>query len=318
MAYARHWIVGPGAIGRLLALRLAQNGHSVTLMGRRPLPTHQTLMTPQGEALSLEVVTRTTPPPEAPDVLHLTTKAYAAEAAYGAVAAGLPAGTPLVLWQNGFHTQPLLGARHGGPVLCATTTEGAYVAADDRVVHAGHGDTAIGSLDGDHDVLSRAMAHQLNAAGLSAQAVPDIRRRLWHKLAINAAINPLVAHHRIRNGELRDAPFRGEVEAVIDEIATVMQAEGIAPPAGSGLDGWRALVWKVVEATADNRASMLQDVLAGRPTEHAAILGPLCEAARHRGLTTPRLDALLEALASNAPTPEMTPRGGGLTPRGGV
>jgi len=181
-------------------------------------------------------------------------------------------------------------------VLCATTTEGAYVEADDRVVHAGHGDTAIGSLDGRHTVLAESLAGVLSDAGLPTQAVPDIRQRLWQKLAVNAAINPLVARYRIRNGELRDARYRKEVEGIIAEVAEVMQAEGIAPPAGTGLEGWRALVWKVVEATATNRASMLQDVLASRPTEHEAILGPLVSAATCHGLATPQLETLMATM----------------------
>ena len=291
-----HWIIGPGAIGRLLALRLVQHGQRVMLIGRRPLPGHQTLVTPEGEASTLEVTTRTGPPQGSPDMVHLTTKAYAAEAAYAALAGHLPAHTPLVLWQNGFFTQPRLSARHPGPVLCATTTEGAYVEADDRVVHAGHGDTAIGSLDGRHTVLAESLAGLLSDAGLPTQAVPDIRQRLWQKLAVNAAINPLVARYRIRNGELRDARYRKEVEGIIAEVAEVMQAEGIAPPAGTGLEGWRALVWKVVEATATNRASMLQDVLASRPTEHEAILGPLVSAATCHGLATPQLETLLATM----------------------
>ncbi|WP_282040743.1 ketopantoate reductase family protein [Halomonas alimentaria] len=291
-----HWIIGPGAIGRLLALRLVQHGQRVMLIGRRPLPGHQTLITPEGAASTLEVTTRTGPPQGFPDVVHLTTKAYAAEAAYAALAGHLPAHTPLVLWQNGFHSQPRLSARHPGPVLCATTTEGAYVEADDRVVHAGHGDTAIGCLDGGHTVLAESLAGLLSDAGLPTRAVSDIRQRLWQKLAVNAAINPLVARYRIRNGELRDARYRKEVEGIIAEVAEVMQAEGIAPPAGTGLEGWRALVWKVVEATAANRASMLQDVLAGRPTEHEAILGPLVSAATCHGLATPQLEALLATM----------------------
>ncbi|MEQ5801885.1 ketopantoate reductase family protein [Halomonas sp. H10-9-1] len=296
MTRRTHWIVGPGAIGRLLALRLVQHGHGVTLIGRRALPGRQTLVTPEGAAATLEVATRDCPPQDCPEMVHLTTKAYAAEAAYAALAGHLPGHTPLVLWQNGFFTQPRLGACHAGPVLCATTTEGAYVEGDDRVVHAGHGDTAIGCLDGGHAALAESLAALLSEAGLPAAAVPDIRHRLWQKLAVNAAINPLVARYRIRNGELRDAPYRAEVEAVIAEVAGVMQAEGIAPPAGAGLDGWRALVWRVVGATANNRASMLQDVLAGRATEHEAILAPLVSAATRHGLATPRLEALLATM----------------------
>ncbi len=67
-----------------------------------------------------------------------------------------------------------------------------------------------------------------------------------------------------------------------------MAAERIEPPA----IGWSAHVWGVIEATANNRASMLQDVLAGRPTEREAILGPLLEAATRHGLDVPVLTEL--------------------------
>ncbi|SDO65100.1 2-dehydropantoate 2-reductase [Halomonas shengliensis] len=301
MAPAPHWIVGPGAIGRLLALRLASAGHEVVMIGRRPLPDHQTLITPEGDALAVKLPTRVAPPDEAPCVVHLTTKAYAAETAFAGLAARLDAASPLVLWQNGFTAQPRLTDRHPGPVLCATTTEGAFVEDDRRVVHAGHGETALGALDGRHTELAASLAVTLGAAGLPTSAVPDIRRRLWQKLAVNAAINPLVAYHRVRNGELRDPCYRDEVEAVIVEVAAVMAAEGVTPPQGDGLAGWRALIWKVVTATAGNRASMLQDVLADRPTEHEAILGPLLEAATRHGLATPVLAELARRLAETSP-----------------
>ncbi|PXX99445.1 ketopantoate reductase family protein [Halomonas sp. LBP4] len=288
-----HLIVGPGALGRLVGLSLAKAGR-VTLVGRRPLPTEQTLITPAGEALTLSVPTLTLDrlPPLAPDVVHLTTKAYAAEAAHAAIATRLAPGTPLVLWQNGFGCQSRLSERHDGPVLCATTTEGAWLAGDDRVVHAGHGATRLGDLANRHLPLARSLAATLTAAGLATEAEPDIRTRLWQKLAVNAAINPLVARFRIRNGQLRDRPFRPMVEAVIEEVATIMAAEGIAPPEGEGIAGWRTLVWQVVAGTAANRASMLQDVLAGRPTEREAILGPLLTAARRHGIEAPRLAEL--------------------------
>ena len=297
-----HWIVGPGALGRLVGLRLATTGSRVTLVGRRPLPQRQTLITPEGAPLAASLATATlealadAPRRGTPAFVHLTTKAYGAEAAHAALAPLLPVGTPLVLWQNGFGCQPRLTARHDGPVLCATTTEGAFVESDDRVVHAGHGETLIGELssssNGAHGELAHTLAEALSRSGLAARAVEDIRRRLWHKLAVNAAINPLVARFGIRNGELRNPPYRAMVEAVIEEVAAVLAAEGIAPPEGNGTPGWQALVWRVVEGTAGNRASMLQDVLADRPTEHEAILGPLLDAADAHGLSAPQLAAL--------------------------
>ncbi|XKG48688.1 2-dehydropantoate 2-reductase [Halomonas sp.] len=324
-----HWIVGPGALGRMIGLRLATRPAppiAVALIGRRLLPAEQTLVTPQGETLSVRLATATLEslPAAPPAVVHLTTKAYAAEAAHAALAPHLPPGTPLVLWQNGFGCQPSLSQRHDGPVLCATTTAGAYlednledhledtledkVTSDTRVVHAGKGETLIGALEEGYpenaDTLADELATMLTAAGLPARRVSDIRQRLWQKLAVNAAINPLVARFGIRNGQLRDRPFRPMVEEIIVEVAGILAAEGIAPPGleGSGttdsgqkserLAGWQALVWRVVEGTADNRASMLQDVLAKRPTEHEAILGPLLAVARAHDLATPRLAEL--------------------------
>lgn len=305
-----HWIVGPGALGRMIGLRLATRpgpSIAVALIGRRRLPAEQTLVAPGGETLNVRVATATleTLPAKPPGVVHLTTKAYAAEAAHAALTPHLPAGTPLVLWQNGFGCQPRLSQCHDGPVLCATTTEGAWVASDTRVVHAGQGETLIGALDGRHtalaDTLAGKLATALTAAGLPARAVPEIRQRLWQKLAVNAAINPLVARFGIRNGQLRDRPFRPMVESIIAEVADILAAEGIDPPGlegngrtesgrrQEGLEGWQTLVWRVVEGTAGNRASMLQDVLAKRPTEHEAILGPLLAAARAHDLDSPRL-----------------------------
>ena len=301
MPLTRHWIVGPGALGRLIALRLAGSAE-VTLIARRPLPAEQSLITPEHATLvrRVDVAQIEALPSPPPDVVHLTTKAHGAEAAHAALAGRLPAGVPLVLWQNGFDVQPRLSERHAGPVLCATTTEGAHVQDAAQVTHAGHGHTFLGSLAGRHNDLAAALADVLSSAGLPAEAVDDIRVRLWRKLAVNAAINPLVARFGIRNGELREATYRPRVEALLAELAPILAAEGIAPPDGAGIEGWRRLVWQVVEATAANRASMLQDIQAGRLTEHEAILAPLLVAAERQGLAAPGLVDHLTALRARA------------------
>ncbi|WP_069383514.1 ketopantoate reductase family protein [Halomonas caseinilytica] len=291
-----HLIVGPGAMGRLLALHLAER-HRVVLLGRRCLPRYQILTTPEGERRRRCLECLTPASLEELDTadlaaVHLVTKAYAAEAALATLAPHLPNDTPLILWQNGFDVQPRLTRHRRGPTLCATTTEGAYSSGDEVVVHAGRGRTWIGHLDGQYSALAATLASTLTAVGIDTLAVDDIRVRLWHKLAVNAAINPLVARFRIRNGQLRDRAFRPMVDAIIEEVAAIMAAEAIPPP----VQGFPALVWDVVAATADNRASMLQDVLADRPTEHNAILMPLLRAAREKGLDTPHLSALHQQL----------------------
>lgn len=311
-------IVGPGAMGRLLAFHLSSHScshrysHSpsqrpVLLAGRRQLSEHHTLIAPDGEMRQKKLRSCVVSQLNHQDVgkietVHLTTKAYATQTALDSISRGSPngpvsPGTVLVLWQNGFTVQPAITDSWPGPVLCASTTEGAYINDKETthcVVHAGHGHTVIGDLNNQHSELAGRVAQRLDAAGMSAEPVADIRVRLWHKLAVNAAINPLVARYRIRNGQLRDRPFRPMVMALIDEIQAIAQAESIAPPPA----GWAELVWTVITATANNRASMLQDVLANRPTEHAAILGPLCNAAQRHTIEAPQLNALHKWLSS--------------------
>ncbi|RUR32498.1 ketopantoate reductase family protein [Vreelandella andesensis] len=301
-----HWILGPGAIGRLLAHSMAPF-IEVVVIGRRALPTRQVLTTPKGESHSqnlnmLTAAQLTADAPAPPGFVHITTKAMAAEAALESIVDVIPPTTPLVLWLNGFYAQPRLTQLWPGPVLCATTTQGAYLTGDDSVVHAGRGPTFIGDLGNQHAGLAESLAALLSEAGLTATAVSDIRQRLWQKLAVNAAINPIVALNGVRNGKLRDKAYAGRVIAVVNEVAAILQQEGVAAPnGGEGESAWLALVWQVVENTANNKASMLQDVEAKRPTEREAILGPLIESAVRHGLrceVLKRLDgelALLEA-----------------------
>ena len=298
-----HWILGPGAIGRLLAHSLTPLA-AVTLIGRRSLPGQQTLTTPEGETRvqllnMLAVADLESDAHEPPAFVHITTKAMGAEAALESIASVIPPSTPLVLWQNGFLAQPRITQAWPGPVMCATTTEGAYLTGDNGVVHAGRGATFVGDLHHQHGAVSQALAETLSQAGLATTAVGDIRSRLWQKLAVNAAINPLVALHGVRNGELSTEAYSSRVKAVVKEVAAIMQAEGIQPPKGEqGETAWMALVWQVVESTANNKASMLQDVEAKRPTERRAILRPLIESAQRHGLPYGVLQALDADLAT--------------------
>ena len=297
-----HWILGPGAIGRLLAHSLSPIA-TTTLLGRRMLPARQMLTTPEGAHRVLPLNSLTTAQlasntPEPPAFVHITTKAMVAESALAGITDCISPSTPLVLWQNGFLAQPRITQAWPGQVLCATTTEGAYLTGDDGVVHAGRGHTFVGDLHNQHGALAEELAHTLTQAGLAATKVGDIRQRLWQKLAVNAAINPLVALNGVRNGELRGEAYVGRVVAVVKEVAAIMLAEGIAPPNdGNGEDAWLALVWQVVENTANNKASMLQDVEAKRPTERGAILGPLIESAQRHGLACEVLQGLDNELA---------------------
>tara|TARA_B100000674_G_scaffold336986_1_gene281618 strand:+ start:270 stop:536 length:267 start_codon:yes stop_codon:yes gene_type:complete len=73
------------------------------------------------------------------------------------------------------------------------------------------------------------------------------------------------------------------------------EAEAVARTAGvdlGNLDSERYLR-KVVESTADNRVSMLQDLMAGRKTEIDVICGAVISKGEEFGVPTPRNDILM-------------------------
>ncbi|KFF50431.1 hypothetical protein GY26_01700 [Gammaproteobacteria bacterium MFB021] len=284
------WLVlGAGALGQLFAARLAaaSNSGQIMLRGRHGAVNQVRLQEIDGRWHALALASLAVPPA----LVIVATKAFDAEQALKQ--AQLAPDTPLLLLQNGFSVQPRLSREWPGPVLCAATTEAAYrrPLPATGVVHAAAGHTWLGDLAGEHRAMAAAVAATLTRAGLAASACDDIDERLWHKLAVNAVINTLTARHRVLNGALAEPPLRAEVAALCAEIAQLMAVAKVSPPAA----GWQGWVSAVIEATAGNRSSMLQDVLAGRRTERDAILAPLLALADTHSLAVPGLRACYHA-----------------------
>ena len=118
--------------------------------------------------------------------------------------------------------------------------------------------------------------------------------RLVEKVAINCCINPLTAIHRVKNGELRSEIYRDHVTTVISEVSSVLDELGY--PALSIELGRR--VYEVMNDTAENQSSMLNDVMAGRRTEADTIVGWLL---RQTKRDLPALTALATQLRALEP-----------------
>lgn len=88
-----------------------------------------------------------------------------------------------------------------------------------------------------------------------------IRPQLWRKLAVNCVINPLTALWNCPNGELKNHPQ--EIATLCAEVASVIEREGLHTSA----EDLRYYVEQVIESTAENISSMLQDIRALRHTE---------------------------------------------------
>jgi 2-dehydropantoate 2-reductase len=265
-------VFGAGSLGSLIGGLLARE-HDVTLVGRDP---HVSAVREEGLAVSGEYEFRVHPDATTEgtrleaDLAVVTVKSYdTAEAARELATGSFDAVLSL---QNGLGNERELAARVVAPVLAGTATYGALSEGPGAVRCTGVGEVVLGSLGGEAD-LARQVAEAYTAAGVACTAVEDVRRRLWEKCAVNAAINPLTALAGVENGAVLDDPAREVARSAARETARLARSGGIELTDDDAL----AALDAVVEATADNRSSMLQDVERGRCTEIDAINGYVVE-----------------------------------------
>lgn len=281
-----HWhVLGTGAIGCLFSARLAQAGVPVTLLPRQAVadegPVTVRVSGPSGDS-NIPIPWEPAGSHGAIDYLLVTTKAYDAAAAVTSVAPRLHRGSVLLLMTNGLgcaeEVRTVLPDMK--PVL-GTTTAGAYRAAPWHIHPAGAGTTRLGCPGANGaPTWFDAWQHAIPACTWD----PAIDSALWRKLAINCAINPLTAVHKCPNGELGTTPaLAAQVRGLCVEIARVGRAAG-HPAAVEDLE---AAVFAVIQDTAGNRSSMLQDLLAGRRTEIDYITGYLVATAHKLGEPVP-------------------------------
>ncbi len=297
-----HWmILGAGAIGCLWAAHLQQAGQAVSLILRNPqrLAEFQALggvrLVQDGTEMFCPLQGELASGHRPIEYLLVCTKAYDSEAALASVLHRLTPDSRMLILQNGMGTQQQLIAMAGtARVLLGSTTEGAYLRAPFEVVHAGRGETAIGTLDTATTPQAQGAGLQLDARfGLQLRPDPDILATLWRKLAINCAINPLTALYGCRNGELAEQPrYTEALSALCQEFEQVANALGIRLFEGP----LREHALDVARKTGDNYSSMLQDIRRQRPTEIDQITGFLCLEAARLGVDVPNHRDLLQKI----------------------
>ncbi len=177
-----------------------------------------------------------------------------------------------------------LGTTHAA---VGVTTQGAALLGPGHIRFAGGGDTHLGYNE---QIVSKieTLASLFNQANIPTKLTDDLEATLWGKLVANAGINPLTALLRVPNGELLNRPdAEALMVAAAEETASVAAAQGVTIPFEAG-----KRVRKVARVTAENRSSMLQDVLRGAPTEIDAISGAVVRAGQRLGVATPVNDVL--------------------------
>jgi 2-dehydropantoate 2-reductase len=308
-------VIGAGAIGGILAVRLALSGQTVTVVEQG---VHLEAIRTNGlklvqhdgtEEVAADIrAVATCADAGEQDLVFLALKAYV----IASVAPQMPAlfhdETMVVSTQNGlpwWYFQNFSGP-HAGYRIKSADPDGAigrsidarrvlgcvvYPAGDivaPGVVRRLEGDRfPLGELDGTETERAKKVADALVGAGLKAPILPDIRSEIWLKLWGNMSFNPISA---LTHATLVDICTEPATRALAADM--MREAQAVAEKVGVT---FRVPLEKRIDGAAKigkHKTSTLQDVEAGRPVEVDALIGSVIELGELTATPTPATRAV--------------------------
>lgn len=309
-------VIGAGAIGGLLGVKLALGGEDVTFIDSHPAHLDAirtkglTLEMHGGERLVASNVHATSdmrePGPQ--DLVIIAVKAHTIPAIAPHVRALFGSVTMVMTVQNGIPWWYF--AKSGGPFnnrrITAVDPDGTIEAniESDRIIgcvvypageviapgvikHVEGDRFSIGELDGTKSERVERLAQTLIAAGFKSFVLDDIRSEVWLKLWGNLSFNPISSLTHATLVDICQFPLTRDLAARIME-----EAQAVAGKLGIT---FRHTIEKRIagaEGVGKHKTSMLQDVEAGRSLEVEALVGAVVELARLTETPTPHIDVV--------------------------
>lgn len=272
-------VLGCGALGQLWMTALHKKGFEVQGWLRVPQPyCSVNLLELDGTIFNQSLIANDPDFLAQSDLLLVTLKAWQVSDAVRSLASRLPETTPILLIHNGMGTLSELNDLKQ-PILLGATTQAARRDGS-VIIHVANGTTHIGPgkrYEEDYSQLAETLQEVLPDVAWH----DSIHSAMWRKLAVNCVINPLTALMDCKNGDLRD--HQEEIAHICEEVAMTMTREGFHTSPESLL----FYVNQVIDLTAENISSMLQDIRALRHTEIDYITGFLLKRARAHGIPVP-------------------------------
>lgn len=306
-------VVGAGAIGGLLAVKLADAGESVSLVARGAhlaaiRKNGLTLIDESGERTAHLQASDTMSELGPQDLVILGLKAHQV----ADVALQLPVlfgpDTAVLTAQNGIPWWYFF--KHGGPfenrtlesvdpggriarglpierVIASVVYPAAEITAPGRIRHIEGNRFSLSELDHAQTPRIAAVSDAFRRAGFKAPVVSDIRAEIWTKLWGNLSFNPISALTHATLEDLCRHPLTRD-------LATAMMAEAQAIGEKLGIRFRISIERRIAagEAVGPHKTSMLQDVEAGRALEADALIGSMIELGRLTQTPTPSIDAI--------------------------
>lgn len=318
-------IIGAGAIGGYVGVKLALAGEDVTFIVRganlKAIREHgMKLVMDDGTEHVARNVRATDDYGDAgpQDVVILATKAHQVAAVAGELPRLFGPDTAVVTMQNGipfwyFHKtggplegSPVHSVDSGGElarrippdrVIGCVVYPASELVAPGVVRHIEGDRFPLGELDGRTTERVTRISEAFTRAGFKAPVLEDIRSEIWLKLWGNLTFNPISSlTHATLVDICQYSPSRGLAANMMREAQAVAEKLGIT---------FRVSLDKRIagaEKVGKHKTSMLQDIEAGRAPEIDALVGSVAELARLTETPTPHIDtvyALVKLLAKN-------------------
>ena len=292
---ARVAVIGCGAIGSLYAAHLARVP-GVEVWAVDPWGEHVAAIESHGLRVTgladftVRVHARTDGRDlPACDFGLVATKAQHTRAAIEGAQAAL-AGAAVVSVQNGLGNEEVIAGAVARVMRGSIITAGA-IAAPGVVRYDAPGDSWIGPYEDKPAGMGEVeqLARLLTEGGLRTHAMDDARGPQWAKVIFNSATSPLAALTGLSIGRVcTDPGLRRQADELVNEAQAVCAAAGIVLPRSPA-----AVMDEAIADAYDHRPSMLQDVLARRPTEIDVLNGGIAAEGRRAGVATPRHDCMV-------------------------
>jgi len=307
-------VVGAGAIGGLLAVKLAFAGNTVSVIDRGP---HLAAIKNKGLHLhwqdgstwkgNVKAVEHSADAGEQ-DLVVLAVKAYDLESVAADIDHLLGDETIVVTVQNGipwWYFQKEGGSFDGrrletldpngilsdrinpDRIMGCVAYPAAAIAAPGIVEHVEGDRFPVGELDGRETERAKMLCDTIIKAGLKSRVLTDIRAEMWLKAWGSLTFNPISAlTHGTMAGICRFPETR--------RLAVAMMTEAQAIASKLGITFRHTIEQRVegAEKVGEHKTSMLQDLEAGKPLEIAALVGAILEMGRLTDTPTPVIESV--------------------------
>src|SRR3989344_6088896 len=272
-------ILGAGGIGSMAGALLSRE-NDVLLVGRE---AHADKINKDGLKISgcinknfkVKAATEIVEMDEGTLVI-LCTKVVDSEAAIKKIRHLIKKNNIILCLQNGLGSEDIVKGIVKCKVIRGITTAGTTFLEAGKVSCSNIGDIFIKQSD-----VSEKICRIFKKAGLPAQVDKNIKERIWKKTIVNCVMNPLTAIFGVKNGALlKDT---GLIMPIIDELLAVAEKEDLKFDRRETF----SMVIKIIKDSAENKSSMLQDILKGKKTEVNFLNGKIIELAEKHKINVP-------------------------------